>query len=131
MGRELQLFCMACEQSMADLVVSQKKTAQNIIVLFFKIYQMHISKLFSVHICQLFAQLREMPVTCHPTCGINRLDGSNSCPSYTTAVTRFAGSATWEPWDRWQQGQQGSWSTVWSLPLLEQVQNAIFKDLSS
>lgn len=28
---------------------------------------MHTFKLFSVHICQLFAQLREMPVTCHPS----------------------------------------------------------------
>lgn len=59
--------------------------------------------------------------------GKNRLDLSSSCPSYPTAVTRVAGSATWKPWDRWQQGQQGSWSTFWSLPLLEQVQNAIFK----
>lgn len=59
-------------------------------------------------------------------CGINRLDVSNSCPSYTTAVTRFAGSATWKSQDRWHQGQQGSWSTLWSLPLFKQAENAGF-----
>lgn len=128
LGGELQLPCTACGQSRTDLVVSQKKQHKTSVSYYLKSIKCTFLNCSQCIYVSCLLSLKKYPWPAIQACGINRLDVSNSCPSYTTAVTRFAGSATWKPWGRWQEGQQGSWSTLRFLPLLEQVQNAIFKD---
>jgi len=59
---------------------SGRKTPPNGSIIFLKIYQMHIFKFFSVHMCQLLAQLRQAAVSCHLSLQKSRVGGTKLPP---------------------------------------------------